>query len=132
VPLEPAAPVLEGDGVLRLSAGGGTRAKTGAWVVPEHIVANAGMADVRLDFTEAVCRHRVVHVEARAWAGNVVLIVPEGWAVNLDAVTASLGSVKDKVRAAAVPGAPTLVVHGHAAMGAVVARHPRTSRFLRR
>jgi hypothetical protein len=133
VPAAPGSPApLGGDGVLRLSAGGGNRSKTGAWDVPERIVANAGMGDVKLDFTEAVCRHRVVHVEARAWAGNVVLVVPAGWSVNLDAVSASLGSVKDKVRAAPVAGGPTVIVTGHAAMGTVIARHPRSSRFLPR
>jgi hypothetical protein len=118
--------------VLRLSAGGSRRTKTGSWVVPPTIVASAGMSDVKLDFTEAVCRHRVVQVEARAWAGNVVLVVPRGWSVLLDEVSSSLGSVKDKVTAPAAPGAPTIVVRGHAAMGNVVARHPRASRLLPR
>jgi hypothetical protein len=89
------------------------------------------MGNVKLDFTEAVVRGREVVVEATAYAGDVVLVVPEGFEVDLTGVQASLGTVKNKVRPGR-SGGPRLRVVGRTVLGDVVARHPRRSRFLPR
>jgi hypothetical protein len=99
--------------------------------VPERIVVTAQVANVKLDFTEAVLAAPVVQIAAWANVGSVILLVPEGWRVDLDGVSSGLGSVKNKT-VPPVAGAPTIKVTGRAAVGDVRVRHPRNSRWLPR
>jgi uncharacterized protein DUF1707 len=117
--------------LLELSAPFNDVRRDGRWVVPPRIVATAGMGNVKLDFTEAVVRGREVLIEATAYAGDVVLVVPEGFEVDLTGVQANLGAAKNKVRRGQSTG-PRLRVVGRTVLGDVVARHPRRSRFLPR
>lgn len=121
-----------GTGVLRLSAPVSDVKRSGRWDVPAHLVASAGLGSIKLDFTEAAVRHRVVTVEARAHVGSVVLVVPPEWRVDVDSVQPGVGSVKNKLPGPGDPNAPLLRVVGHVAMGDIVVRPPRSSRFLPR
>lgn len=117
--------------VLEITAMMDDAKREGRWHAPARIVAKAGMGSIKLDFSEAVLESAEVHVEAVANAGSVVLLVPEGWRVDMDHVTSGMGSIKNKA-VAPRPGTPTLVVSGRAVMGDVVVRHPRASRWLPR
>jgi Domain of unknown function (DUF1707) len=118
--------------VLKLTAPVNDRKQAGRWIVPPRIVAEAGLGTVKIDFTEAACSHAVVRVEAKAWAGSVVLVVPPGWAARTDEVTSGAGSVRNKVPAQGGSSGPLLHVTGHAALGDVIVRHPRPRRWLPR
>lgn len=52
--------------------------REGRWEVPERMVVTAQVADVKLDFTEAVLAAPVVQIAAWANVGSVILLVPEG------------------------------------------------------
>ena len=116
--------------VMRISAPVSDRKQEGRWVVPPRIVAESGLGAVKIDFTDAVCSHAVVHVSVTARAGNVVLVVPEGWSARTDDVSSGAGSVRNKVPGTG--GTPLLHVSGQAILGSVVVRHPRRTRFLPR
>ena len=116
--------------VLRLRATVSDRKQTGRWVVPRQIVAETGIGTVKIDFTEAECRHDVVEVEVAANVGSVVLVVPAGWSARTDGVGTGIGSVKNRVGASGA--GPLLVVRGSARIGDVVVRHPRRVRWLPR
>jgi len=90
------------------------------------------MGDVKLDFTEAVIRSREVLVEVSAYVGSVVLIVPEGFVVDVTGVHAGVGTVKNKVAAGGRSDGPRVRVVGRTVLGNVVVRHPRRMRFLPR
>lgn len=122
----PASRVRE-TGPLNLQTRSGSIKKRGYWRVPEHITAKCTSGSIKLDFTEAECPHREVLVEITAKSGSVVLIVPKGWAVDLDHAIATSGSVVNKVRERPVPAAPVLRVRGKVHSGVIKARYPRRS-----
>ncbi|WP_223769577.1 DUF1707 SHOCT-like domain-containing protein [Streptomyces huiliensis] len=114
-----------------LTLNGGLRGvkREGYWTVPARIVANGGMGGVVLDFTAAECRLPEVVVEADGAMGGVVLVVPEGWAVDTDGME---GGVRDKTATTPrLPGAPLIRLSGTPGMAGVVVRHPKR-RELRR
>jgi hypothetical protein len=112
---------------LALRTKSGSLKKKGCWRVPSRISAECTSGSIKIDFTEAECLHREVTVEVSARSGSVVLIVPKGWAVNLDKATASSGSIVNKVSERPAAGAPVLRVSGKAVSGTIKARYPRRS-----
>ncbi|GHC78013.1 hypothetical protein GCM10010334_02890 [Streptomyces finlayi] len=108
--------------VIKGGMHGQTRA--GEWKVPPRIVAQGGMGGVKLDFTRTVVRHKVVEVEADGGAGCVVLVVPEGWGVDLDGVHGGIGGAWNKTKGERLPGTPLLRVTGSGGMGGVYVRNP--------
>lgn len=113
---------------LVLRTGAGNVAQHGYWDVPAEIVAECGMGNVTIDFTQATCRHSTVTLRATAGAGNVVVIVPRGWGVVMMEATSRLGSVVNKVTDPPEPGRPVLHVYGQAGMGNIKIRYPRGRR----
>ena len=111
----PAAP-------LTLSANMTTEKRVGVWEVPPQIVAVPSASDVKLDFREAICPHERVHIEVHGSMGSLVLIVPDDWSVDTDGVSSGWGSVKNRHRAPAGHGCPTIVVTGKTGMGSVKTR----------
>jgi len=126
----PAAGTVEGE-TLRINAPFNDAGRNGRWTVPPRVVATAGMGNVKLDFTEAIVRRREILIEAQAYAGNVVLIVPEGFDVDVEGVQVGVGKVKKRV-APRRSGEPLLRVVGRTVLGDIVVRHPRRMRFLSR
>ncbi len=113
---------------LVLRAKGSSVKRVGQWRVPPHIVTESQHSSVRLDFTEAQVRHPEIVVEVSAKHGSVHLVVPRGWAVDLDDVYSEWGSVQNKA-GAPVTGMPRLRVTGRAKHSSVVVRHPRRRRW---
>ena len=105
----------------------GTVKKKGYWRVPSHISADCTSGSVKLDFTEAECRHPEVTINVSARSGAVVLIVPTGWAVDMGDASATSGRVVNKMRGRPEPGAPVLRVSGTVLSGTIKARPPRRS-----
>ncbi|MFG2907094.1 DUF1707 domain-containing protein [Kitasatospora sp. NPDC048286] len=93
--------------------------QAGRWSVPRRIVAETRMSLLTIDFTEAVCPHREVTVEASTGMGHVRLIVPRGWGVRIDPSSTNTGNIVNKAAESAEPGAPTLVLIGHPRSGPI-------------
>lgn len=107
---------------LVLNAGIQGEKRTGVWTVPPFLKADAGVADVRIDCRQARAAAEVIDLEVQAVAGTVVLVLPDGWAVNIDGLSKGLGSIKVRVPGVPAPGCPLFIVHGSVGMGGFKAR----------
>ena len=112
---------------LDLKTKAGSLRKKGYWQVPPQINAECSSGSIKLDFTEAECFHREVNINVSARSGSVVLVVPHGWAVDLNHASATSGSVKNKIWERPRPGAPMLQVSGTVTSGVIKARYPHRS-----
>ncbi len=128
LPVSPAAgpsvPAQVADELV-LTAGMSDVRRGGAWQVPARIVAAPAMGNVKLDFREAKSPHRVVEIEVRGGAGNLVLIVPPGWAVDTDDLRSGWGAVKNRRGGDPAPDGVLIRVTGGIGMGTLIARDPR-------
>jgi hypothetical protein len=107
---------------LVLNAGVQGEKRDGSWVVPPFLRADAGMATVRIDCLQARVAAEVIDLEVQAVAGTVVLVLPDGWAVNVDGLGKGIGTIKVKVPGVPAPGCPLFIVHGSVGMGTFKAR----------
>jgi hypothetical protein len=109
---------------LTIRAKHSSQKREGPWQVPERVIAVAEHSSVRLDFTDAVVRWPEIHVDADAKHSSVVMIVPEGWSINIDEVDMIHGTATNR---AGTPraGGVRLRVTGQARHGSIVVRHPR-------
>jgi hypothetical protein len=112
---------------LRLRTKSGSVKKNGDWRVPRRISAECTSGSIKIDFTEAECRHQEVEIQVSARSGSIVMVVPAGWAVDMDDVSATSGMVVNKVRGRRAPNAPLLRVSGEVLSGVIRARHPYRS-----
>lgn len=110
---------------LSLVTRSGSNSKTGHWTVPSKIIAQCTSGTIKIDFTQAICPLREVAVHAEASSGTVLLIVPFGWSVDVGNVSASSGSVVNKVTGHPEERSPILRVSGTVQSGTVKARYPR-------
>ena len=69
----------------------GDEQRSGRWEVPARLDVTCLLGDVKLDFTEAIVRHREIVVQVAAILGSVTLIVPDGIDVRLDLSATILG-----------------------------------------
>jgi hypothetical protein len=114
--------------VLTLRTSHSAQRRDGRWRVPARIVAETNHGSIRLDFTQALVRHREIAVEVGANHGSLTMIVPRGWSVDIDEVYSTHGSVRNKTTMP-LPGLPSLRVSGNARHGSVVVRNPRRRRW---
>ncbi|MEU7090638.1 DUF1707 SHOCT-like domain-containing protein [Kitasatospora aureofaciens] len=121
----PADGADSGDDVLVLKPKLANIRQSGRWTVPSRIVAECRMMHVEVDFTEAVCPHREVTVEATCGAGHIRLVVPAGWGVRVDGSSTNTGHIVNKATEAAEPGAPTVAVVGHPRSGLIKIKQRR-------
>jgi hypothetical protein len=110
---------------LELKTRSGNVKQAGHWVVPAEIVAECTMGNVHIDFTEATCPNHDVTLRAKCGSGNITVVVPHGWQVVLEDVTAGMGNLVNKATDAADPGLPVLHVNGRVGMGNIKIRYPR-------
>jgi hypothetical protein len=110
---------------LTLQTKSGSMRRTGQWTVPTEIIAEVTSGSIKLDFTQARVRHRVVVVRATAKSGSVVLVVPHGWAVVMDDASSGSGSVANKVSGEVSTARHVVRVSGSVGSGVIRARYPR-------
>jgi hypothetical protein len=108
-----------------ISAGSGTTRKSGRWALPGFVKLSASLGSIKLDCRQATTEFPVVDVEIVPSAGSVVIVVPPGWAANIDRLGRGIGSAKSKVPEQPTEGYPLLLVRGGVGLGSVTVRHQR-------
>ncbi|HET6685583.1 MAG TPA: DUF1707 domain-containing protein [Jiangellaceae bacterium] len=107
----------------------GDEQRSGRWEVPARLEVACLLGDVKLDFTEAIVRHREVVVQVAVILGSVTLIVPDGIDVRLDLSATILGEGKQRT-GTVTPGGPVYWVRGFVILGDVTVRPARKRRSL--
>ncbi len=107
---------------LVLNAGFTGTKRTGPWEVPPFLQVQALADTVRLDCLEATSSSEVIDLEVLPGAGTVLVIVPEGWAVQCDRLGKTWGTVTSKVSSQAAWGNPLIVARGSIGLGTFKAR----------
>lgn len=120
----PAVAAADDERPLELGGGWSSEKRDGVWQVPRRITVRSGASDVKLDFRAATCPHRRIDIEVEGGMNGLVLVLPDDWSVDTDALDGRWGSVKNRHRAPAAPGRPTIVVTGKTGMGSVKTRGP--------
>jgi len=107
------------------AAGSDTLRKTGQWVVPAYLLIKGGMGKVFLDMQRATASTAVISVAIQGGLGEIVIVVPSGWAADVSEVGSGLGSRTSKVVDHPAPGCPILYVTGALALGSLTIRYPK-------
>jgi len=110
------------DSPLSLTASFASEKRGGQWVVPPYLRVQGIMDTVRLDCLQARAAAEVIDLEVQPGLGTVVLVLPDGWAVNADQLGKGMGTVRVKVPGLPAPGCPLFFVHGSLGMGTFKAR----------
>lgn len=98
--------------------------RAGPWEVPPFLEISPVAGSVKLNFVDARALHEVIDVQLIGGAGDAVLILPEGWGVDVSRVEkGNLGSVSNRVAARPTGRAPLVVVRGRVALGSLKIRH---------
>ncbi|MEV6561447.1 hypothetical protein AB0M22_37405 [Nocardia sp. NPDC051756] len=113
---------------LTLNSIWGSVSRTGRWQVPASITATSTMGSILLDFTAADCPQPEVEVRVSCQAGRITLIVPAGWAVDANDLTANGAGVTVTGEHRGDPGMPLLRVTGRVVWGGVFITDPEGSR----
>jgi hypothetical protein len=108
---------------LELNAGMGNVNQVGEWTVPSRINARCSMGNVKIDFSDAICRHRDVWLHAECGWGNIKVLVPRGWTVVVESVSVGSGRLTNKVNTPGSPGLPVLHVEGSVSAGDIKIRY---------
>jgi len=116
---------------LRLDGGFSSEKRDGSWVIPPFVRLGSGMGSVKLNCLRATAAAPVIEVEVIPGAGSVVIILPDGWAVDTDRLTKSMGSKTIKVPRDPAPGKPLLVCYGAVGLGSFKVR-PASRREVKR
>ncbi len=116
---------------LRLEGGLSSEKRDGSWVIPPFVRLGSGMGSVKLNCLLARPAAGVIEVEVVPGAGSVLIILPDGWGVDADRLTKSMGSKTIKVPRDPAPGKPLLVFYGGVGLGSFKVR-PGSRRELRR
>lgn len=111
------------DRPLVLEGGWSSVARQGRWLVPQWVRINAGLGSVKLDCRQAEVAGPVIDILVEPSGGAVTIVVPAGWAANLDDLGHAWGSATSKVDGVAAPGKPLLRIHGGVGMGTLRVRH---------
>lgn len=128
--IDPAAVVPSGvagsswDNPLVLTARWDDVLRAGPWEVPPFLEVNPVAANVKLEFVDARIASPVVDISVVGGAGDLVVIVPDGFGVDTTHVVSRLGTVKSQVAQRPLAGRPLVVVRGELKLGGIRVRHP--------
>ncbi|HEY0501811.1 MAG TPA: DUF1707 domain-containing protein [Kutzneria sp.] len=114
---------VETERPLELNAGMGNVNQAGEWTVPSRINARCSMGNVKIDFSDAICRHRDVWLHAECGWGNIKVLVPHGWTVMVESVSVGSGRLANKVTSPGSPNLPVLHVQGSVSAGNIKIRY---------
>ena len=118
----PAGRAIETGEPLVLKAGWETELRRGRWQVPPYIRCHPTGSNIELNFLEVETDLEIIDVEVVAGMGSVIVVVPDDWAVNTDALSKSWGSVKSVVNAVPEGRKPIIEVSGSIGVGSFRAR----------
>lgn len=107
---------------LVIKAGWEPENRRGRWQVPHSIRCEPSMSNIELNFLEAETTLPEIQVEIVAGLGNVTVVVPDDWGVNVDQLSKTWGTVKSVVGAIPEGSRPLVVVSGSVGMGTFRAR----------
>lgn len=99
----------------------------GVWEVPPFLEINTDVAaSVVLNMTHATSRSSAIDVVVTSSGGSVLLVVPEGWGVDIQGVQSDgMGaSITSRVPTRPTRGLPRIVVRGRTT-GRLRVRHPK-------
>jgi hypothetical protein len=108
----------------------GDEKRSGRWEVPARLEITCFLGEVKLDFTEALVRHREIVVQVGVIMGSVTLIVPDGIDVRLEPGGNILGERNHKLTGPVTPGGPVYWVRGFVVLGDITVRPPKEKRSL--
>lgn len=117
----PPAPGYSSEDPLRLD---GAAKRLGAWRVPPFIRIDNGSRWVKLDFQLASTDSSLIDIHLVGGAGWVLLVLPAGWAADLDRLSVGWGSISVKVPNEPSAGKPLLLIHGAVGAGRLRVRTP--------
>ncbi|MCQ9368589.1 DUF1707 domain-containing protein [Brevibacterium sp. 91QC2O2] len=124
MPGQAGAPGYSAADPLVLNAGWNDQELTGDWKTVPFMRIKLSASTVHLDFTRVRNTLGRIDIEVEGAAGTGVIVVPEGWGVDVDAVAKSWGSKKSTVNRQPEPGQPAIVVTGSLGMSSLRVRHP--------
>ena len=107
---------------LRLDGGMSSEKRGGLWTVPPFMLINQGLGSVKLNCLEATPAAQLIEIEVIGGAGSIVLVLPEGWAVDADRLSKSWGSKSVDVPREPAPGKPLLLIYGALGLGSFKVR----------
>jgi hypothetical protein len=107
---------------LVIKAGWESVIRRARWAVPPFIRCEPSMSNIELNFLEVDTDLDTIEVEIVAGLGSVTVVIPEDWAVNVDHLSKTLGSVKSVVNAVPTGRKPVVRVGGSIGMGSFKAR----------
>jgi hypothetical protein len=107
---------------LRLDGGMSSEKRGGVWTVPPFMRISQGLGSVRLNCLEAAPAAQLIEIEVIGGMGSIVLVLPDGWAVDADRLSKSWGSKSVNVPRDPAPGKPLLVIYGELGMGSFKVR----------
>jgi hypothetical protein len=112
---------------LRLDGGMSSEKRAGVWTVPPFMLINQGLGSVKLNCLEATPAAQLIEIEVIGGAGSIVLVLPDGWAVDADRLSKLWGSKSVNVPREPAPGKPLLLIYGALGLGSFKVRS--ASRF---
>lgn len=118
------APGSSWDHPLELTARWDDVKRAGPWDVPPFLEVNPVASNVKLDLVDARITCPVVDISLIGGAGDLVLVVPQGFGVDVTHLTSGMGSIRSSVPSRPQPGHPQVVVRGAVKLGSVKVRHP--------
>jgi uncharacterized protein DUF1707 len=107
---------------LRLDGGMSSEKRGGVWTVPPFMLINQGLGSVKLNCLEATPAAQLIEIEVIGGAGSIVLVLPDGWAVDADRLSKSWGSKSVDVPREPTPGKPLLLIYGALGLGSFKVR----------
>lgn len=107
---------------LRLDGGMSTEKRGGVWTVPPFMRISQGLGSVKLNCLEATPAAPADRDRGDRRNGSIVLVLPDGWAVDADRLSKSWGSKSVNVPRDPAPGKPLLVIYGELGMGSFKVR----------
>ena len=98
--------------------------RAGPWQAPAFFELHPVAGNVKLNFVDARTAVDLMDFVIMGGAGDVVLIVDEGWGVDVSRVEKGIGGVKSEVAQRPTSRLPQLMVRGAMGMGSLKVRHP--------
>lgn len=97
--------------------------RRGRWPVPPFIRVESTGATVELSFLEVDQAPDRIHIDLAGTMGACLIVVPDGWGVDITAVHGSWGTKKTAVDQIPRPGLPLITLRGSLGMSSLTVRH---------